>query len=335
MNKRRIIALTLGLSIIMQPVLGNKVSAHNVNGTSILKNGTRNSIVRDVQNRLKELGYFNVKPTGYFGNITESSVKRFQKDNGSIVDGIVGPITLKKMNIQKIAKKSNNIVTSNSKNKIKSIARGSKGKSVSQIQNKLKDMGYFNANITGYFGRITESSVKKFQKNNKLKVDGIVGKNTLNKLKASNSKAYVPSRGTTNIGKSDLTWFGYITKVIPRGTVYKIFDIDTGKEFNVKRTYGTNHADSETLTKKDTEIMKSIYGGTWSWKRRAIIVEVNGMKFSGSMAGMPHGSDFIGGNNMKGHFDVHFLLSKTHGTNRVDPNHQKAVKKAKSYLEKQ
>jgi len=31
---------------------------------------------------------------------------------------------------------------------------------------------------------------------------------------------------------------------------------------------------------------------------------------------------------MDGHFDIHFLGSKTHGTNKVDSNHQNAVKKA-------
>ena len=113
-----------------------------------------------------------------------------------------------------------------------------------------------------------------------------------------------------------------------------MIDVETGKQFYVKRTYGTNHADSETLTKEDTAIMKSLYNNRWSWERRSIVVEVDGFKIPASMAGMPHGSDFIKGNNMDGHFDVHFLLSKTHKSNRVEPKHQKAVQSASEFLKK-
>ena len=34
-------------------------------------------------------------------------------------------------------------------------------------------------------------------------------------------------------------------------------------------------------------------------------------------------------------FDIHFLNSKTHGTNRVDTNHQNAVKTAAEWAEKE
>lgn len=81
--------------------------------------------------------------------------------------------------------------------------------------------------------------------------------------------------------------------------------------------------------------MKEIYGGAWSWIRRPIIVEVGNYKLAASMAGMPHGSDFIEDNNMKGHFDVHFFKSKTHGTNRINPDHQKAIHEAQIFLNKQ
>ena len=50
----------------------------------------------------------------------------------------------------------------------------------------------------------------------------------------------------------------------------------TGRTFNIKRTYGYNHADCETLTANDTKIMLEIYGGGWSWERRPIILTVNG-----------------------------------------------------------
>jgi len=44
--------------------------------------------------------------------------------------------------------------------------------------------------------------------------------------------------------------------------------------------------------------------------------------------------DSVKNNNMNGVFDVHFLNSKTHGTNRVDENHQKAVREAAEWAAK-
>lgn len=55
---------------------------------------------------------------------------------------------------------------------------GSKGEKVKQVQEKLKRWGYYSGNIDGIYGSGTQSAVKKFQKNNGLSVDGIVGKKT-------------------------------------------------------------------------------------------------------------------------------------------------------------
>lgn len=60
----------------------------------------------------------------------------------------------------------------------KSIKLGSKGMEVSQLQKKLKTLGYFKATITGTFGSVTEKAVKAFQKAHKLAVVGNVGPQT-------------------------------------------------------------------------------------------------------------------------------------------------------------
>ncbi len=59
---------------------------------------------------------------------------------------------------------------------------GSEGKEVAAIQEALKDRGLFNAEITGYYGAVTQSAVRKFQKQQGLTVDGIAGPQTLAKL---------------------------------------------------------------------------------------------------------------------------------------------------------
>jgi hypothetical protein len=115
-----------------------------------------------------------------------------------------------------------------------------------------------------------------------------------------------------------------------------VIDLDTGQQFNVQRRGGSSHADVQPLTAEDTATMKAIYDGKWSWKRRAVIVELeNGRKIAASMNGMPHGQGAIVGNNFRGHFCIHFRDSTTHGSRKVDLAHQMMVWKAAHVVEKQ
>lgn len=46
------------------------------------------------------------------------------------------------------------------------------------VQQRLKNWGYYTGNVDGIFGTLTRTAVRKFQKNNGLQVDGIVGPKT-------------------------------------------------------------------------------------------------------------------------------------------------------------
>lgn len=56
---------------------------------------------------------------------------------------------------------------------------GSEGSKVEKLQKDLKAAGYYDEEVTGYFGQYTESCVKQFQKDMGLLVDGEVGPYTL------------------------------------------------------------------------------------------------------------------------------------------------------------
>uniref|UniRef100_A0A831UET3 Peptidoglycan-binding protein n=1 Tax=Geobacter metallireducens TaxID=28232 RepID=A0A831UET3_GEOME len=60
--------------------------------------------------------------------------------------------------------------------------RGSKGPEVKKIQARLAELGLYRGDCDGIFGGGTESSVKMFQKQNGLGVDGVVGEGTWKKL---------------------------------------------------------------------------------------------------------------------------------------------------------
>jgi len=203
---------------------------------------------------------------------------------------------------------------------------GSRGNHVKTLQQALKNKGFYTGRIDGIYGSGTTAAVKAFQQKNGLTRDGIAGKLTLGKLF---STAGTTVSQTSKIKTESLNWFGN-ENVIPKGATVTIKDVYTGKTFQAVRWSGSNHMDTEPASKEDTAIMKSIYGGSWSWKRRPILVKYNGHVYAASMNGMPHGTSTIS-NGFNGHFCVHFTGSKTHGTNKVDSDHQSCVKTALKY----
>lgn len=58
------------------------------------KIGSRGDEVRQIQNKLKSLGFFTGTVDGIYGVKTQSAVKQFQKSVGITADGIAGPKTL-------------------------------------------------------------------------------------------------------------------------------------------------------------------------------------------------------------------------------------------------
>lgn len=223
------------------------------------------------------------------------------------------------------------------------LKNGSKGEAVKKLQSQLKQKGYFAGEVTGNFGSMTEDAVKRFQTKSKLEADGIVG--------AGTNKALFGTTGTSSKKVELLDWWSGASKVFKIGMTAKVTDVKTGKTFNIVRTYGSNHADCEAKTAEDSQKIKQIWGGNWSWTRRPAIVEVNGRRIAASIAAMPHAGvdkspadkyissrsggygrganlDKIKNNGMNGVIDVHFLNSRTHGTNKVDSQHQAAIKAA-------
>ncbi|MBO9130425.1 hypothetical protein [Bacillus sp. 165] len=124
-----------------------------------------------------------------------------------------------------------------------------------------------------------------------------------------------------------------VDKIIPNKSIFTIIDIDTGLQFKVQRRAGNKHADVQPLTRSDTKIMKKIYGGKWSWKRRAILILVDDQLLAASMHGMPHGAGALP-NGFPGHFCIHFYGSTTHRTHHTDLWHKVMMLKASSKIDK-
>lgn len=132
--------------------------------------------------------------------------------------------------------------------------------------------------------------------------------------------------------KGELLPWEEVNLLLPKYSTFTVRDLETGKEFHVQRRAGSRHADVQPLTAKDTKIMKRIYNGKWSWKRRAILVIHKKQKIAASMNGMPHGAGALK-NNFPGHFCIHFYGSRTHRSNSMDLSHKLMILKAAGKLE--
>ena len=282
-----------------------------------LRKGATGSAVKDLQTKLKKLGFYNAYVDGSYGDTTVAAVKAFQKKYNLTADGVAGSETLKKLDS---AYKN---ADSNTSTDDDSLRKGATGTAVKTLQTNLKKLGFYTAYVDGSFGATTESAVKAFQKKYGLTADGVAGSATLKKIESA-----VASASSGKITTERLDWFNGGKYVIPNGAVFQIKDVSTGLIFSARRQSGGNHMDAEPLTAEDTAILKKINGGTFSWRRRAVLVKYNGYVYAASIYSEPHGTNTILDNNFDGQFCLHFYGSKTHGTDRVDADHQKCVEQA-------
>ena len=123
--------------------------------------------VREVQLRLRTVGYEPGPIDGLFGPLTEAAVRSFQHAHGLATDGVVGPRTdaaLRRAGTQADLQP------------------------VSVIQRRLRTLGYETGPIDGAYGPLTEAAVERFQRDQGLTVDGVPGAQTVARLEATRAE---------------------------------------------------------------------------------------------------------------------------------------------------
>lgn len=173
----------------------------------VLMFGDEDQYVKKLQQALYDAGYLKTRPTGYFGEATLAAVIAFQKKKGLTADGIAGVATQKALYgsdysvIPSTRKIHNSATSEDADSEFESLRKGDAGAIVQSVQQRLKKYGYFDGEVTSYFGSATEAAVRAFQKNNSLKVDGVVGSETYSLLFSGDPKS-APSGSSSNSGGS-------------------------------------------------------------------------------------------------------------------------------------
>ncbi len=298
-----------------------------------LRLGATGTKVKELQTRLRELGYFDHKLDGNYDAQVVEGVKAFQKRNGLTQDGIAGKATQKKLfsDSAKAAEGKEDDTTDDSSDDV-TLRPGATGTKVKELQTRLRALGYFDHSLDGKYDSQVTEAVKAFQKRNGLKQDGIAGKATQTKLYSNSAKAAEDEEEKEEektYTTERLDWFNGGASRIPRGATFSVKDVRTGLVFRAKRQAGANHLDAEPLTAADSAILLKINGGVeYSWRRRPMLVLYNGRVYACSIYSEPHGSDTLPNNNYDGQFCLHFYGSMTHGTQRVDEDHAACERQA-------
>ena len=89
----------LCLVVMFAFILGGTLYAVNYSTNTEVLSVATTSENKQVQQRLKELGYYYGNIDGIFGKQTITAIKNFQRDYGLVVDGIVGTKTLKALGL--------------------------------------------------------------------------------------------------------------------------------------------------------------------------------------------------------------------------------------------
>ena len=157
------------------------------------KDTDESKTVSAIQTRLYELGYLTSKATGEYDEQTVNAVMLFQNINELKATGIVDSKTYRILKSNKA--ESNFSILSNG-----SFDEGG-ALPVTALQTRLTELKYYYDEISGFYGEVTASAVRHFQKDNKVKATGIADVDTQLRIFSSKAKAN-PNAGSAVYGNS-------------------------------------------------------------------------------------------------------------------------------------
>lgn len=148
----------------------------------------KNSIgieVKQLQQRLKDLGYYSGDVDGQYGTGTQTAVTAFQAQHGLKADGVAGEQTL---SILYSESAQTFVPTPTPSATPAMLSSGSSGDEVKALQSRLQQLGFYSGVLDGDYGKGTRAAVKLFQAQHGLDDDGIAGQKTLEMLYSNDAQ---------------------------------------------------------------------------------------------------------------------------------------------------
>lgn len=142
--------------------------------------GDSGTVVKAIQEALKELGFYTKSIDSKYGSGTAQAVKDFQEKNKLPASGIADQNTQYLLFEGKPRNIRGNETDVKTLPPISgyTIRPGDRGDAVIEVQQTLTQLKYYSGAIDGDYGSGTQTAVKAFQKDNKLTSDGVIGSKT-------------------------------------------------------------------------------------------------------------------------------------------------------------
>lgn len=122
--------------------------------------------MKQLQQRLKELGYLSGKVDGIYGNATVKDVKAFEKAYGQKQTGVASvgmQMHLYADDALAYGSATPAPTAAASEDTYRTLSKGSYGEDVVALQARLKKLGYLSGKADGYYGDDTASAVRAFE----------------------------------------------------------------------------------------------------------------------------------------------------------------------------
>ena len=147
-----------------------------------LVSGKTGDSVRQMQQALRDLGYYEGEADGVFGDATRLAVMAFQTANGLYASGEADRAMLLLLHEGQTLSWQDFIAG-------KVCERGDSGAGVRSLQRRLKQMGYYDGECTDVFGDSTQRAVERFQSQNGLEITGRADEETCRLLYSGTASA--------------------------------------------------------------------------------------------------------------------------------------------------
>src|SRR5699024_9021291 len=143
------------------PVLQNNI----LREAEQLQYGEHGETVRVLQQKLNQLSYYDDDMDGEFGIFTEQALKQFQENHNITVTGQTDHETMRAIIKKEVEQHLEQIKTLS-----ESIQPGMQGRDVANVQQSLQYFGYYEGNIDGIFGPLTQKALEIAEDNHDLKL---------------------------------------------------------------------------------------------------------------------------------------------------------------------
>ena len=162
-----------------------------------IRKGVSGDVVKRLQQRLTELGYYISSMDGVCKDDDVAAIKAFQRANGLSVDGVAGYDTQSKL-YSLSAITDGGAMAGGTVDSYTTLRKGMSGDTVQQMQERLIVLGYLaQGEADGKYGTGTAEAVYAFQKRNGLVRDGVAGSKTLAKLYSTAAATPTPQPEAT------------------------------------------------------------------------------------------------------------------------------------------